>query len=50
MANRSPFPPVSLDEALLIAKTIWEHNAGHPMRRVTIFQTLARQPESSTSG
>jgi hypothetical protein len=49
MAGRSPFPPMPLDEALMLASAIWEHNAGHPMRRVTIFHTLDRQPESSTS-
>lgn len=49
MARRSPFPPVSIEEALILAQTIWEQNAGNPMRRVTIFDVLNRQPESSTS-
>lgn len=49
MPRRSPFPPVSIDEALVIARAILEHNAGKPMRRITIFDTLGRQPESGSS-
>jgi hypothetical protein len=45
----SRFPPFDLNEALLIAKTIWDHGAGQPMRRLTIFNTLRRSPESSMS-
>lgn len=49
MSRRSLFPPVTIDEALVIAQAIWEHNAGNPMRRISIFDSLDRQPESSTS-
>jgi hypothetical protein len=49
MSRTSPFPPVALEEALLIAKSIREHNAGKPMRRLTIFDILGKSPESSTS-
>lgn len=45
----SPFPPVDFREAQVIAKTIAEQNAGKPMRRLTIFDSLKRSPESSTS-
>jgi hypothetical protein len=34
---------------LIIARAIWEHNAGKPMRRLTLFNVLGRQPDSSTS-
>lgn len=49
MARKSYFPPYSLEEALLIAKTVWEKNAGKPMRRLTLFDTLGRSPSSGTS-
>lgn len=43
------FPRLPLEEALQIANIIWEENAGEPMRRITIFDTLNRSPSSSTS-
>ena len=46
---RSLFPPTTIDDALPIARAIQEHNAGQPMRRVTIFDKLGRKPDSSTS-
>ena len=49
MSRISPFPPIDLNETLLIARTIWEKNAGRPMRRLTIFDTLGRSPESGPS-
>lgn len=49
MATKSLFPPCSLGDALLIAETIWQKNAGEPMRRLTLFDILGRSPESSTS-
>ncbi len=49
MARYSPFPPYDLEDALVIAKTIWQHNAGKPMRRLTLFDVLGRSPSSSTS-
>ncbi len=45
----SPFPPLPIDEALLIAETIVKQNSGRPMRRLTIFDDLNRSPSSSTS-
>ena len=49
MPRKSLFPPNSIEEALLLAQTIWQQNAGNPMRRITMFNALDRQPESSTS-
>lgn len=49
MPGISLFPPTDLNEALIIAETIWNHNAGKPMRRLTLFNTIDRSPESSTS-
>ena len=49
MPRVSQYPPVSLSDALMLAQTIWEHNAGNEMRRLTIFDYLQRSPESSTS-
>lgn len=49
MARFSPFPPVDLNEALVIAKTIWMNNAGKPTRRLTIFDALKKSPDSSLS-
>lgn len=49
MARYSPFPPHSFEDALVIAKTIWENNAGKPMRRLTVFDILKRSPDSSSS-
>lgn len=49
MPRKSLFPPVSIDDALVVAKAIWESNAGQPTRRITIFDSLRRQPDSSTS-
>lgn len=49
MARTSPFPPVDLETALIIPKTILTENSGQPMRRLTIFNILKKSPESSTS-
>lgn len=49
MPKKSLFPPATLEDALVIANTIWQHNAGRPTRRLTIFDSLERQPDSSTS-
>ncbi len=49
MGGRSPFPPYDLAEALLIARAIWDHNAGKPMRRLTLFDTLRRSPTSGAT-
>jgi len=49
MGRKSPFPPYDLNEALLIARTIWEKNAGKPMRRLTLFDAIGRSPESGPS-
>ncbi|MCW5863178.1 MAG: hypothetical protein KIT52_08740 [Anaerolineae bacterium] len=49
MSRKSLFPPVTIEEASLIARTILQHNAGLATRRLTIFDSLGRQPDSSTS-
>lgn len=49
MARVSLFPPASLKDALVIAQTIWDRNSGNDTRRLTIFNTLNRKPDSSTS-
>lgn len=49
MARTSPYPPYDLEEALQITKTIWKHNSGNPMRRLTIFDVLKKSPSSGTS-
>jgi len=47
--GKSPFPPMALSEVLMLAETIWKHNAGKPMKRLTLFDALDRQPDSGTS-
>lgn len=49
MPKTSPFPPFSLEDALRIATTIAEHNAGKPMLRVDIFHELNRAADSGPS-
>lgn len=49
MSRKSPFPPYSLNDALIIAQTILEKNSGQPMRRITLFNVLGRQPDSGPS-
>jgi hypothetical protein len=49
MSRLSLFPPYSISEASIIAKTIFDNNGGNPMRRLTLFDSLGRSPESSTS-
>ncbi len=49
MPRLSHFPPHDLSEALILAQAIFEHNAGKPMRRLTLFNVLGRSPESGTS-
>ena len=49
MSRKSPFPPYPLSDALVIAQTIWNENAGNPTRRIRIFDILGRQPDSSSS-
>lgn len=44
-----PFPPVSLQEVLPIAKTIVSQGMGDRMRRGTLFEKLKRSPDSSKS-
>lgn len=49
MRGKSLFPPVPLREALQIATTIAEKNAGQPMRRLDVFHELKRSPDSGPS-
>ncbi len=49
MAKKSLYPQYSIDEALILAKTIVKHNSGRPMRRLTLFSTISRSPESGPS-
>lgn len=49
MSRKSLFPQYPLNNVLQIARTIWEHNAGNPTRRVAIFDILKRQPDSGAS-
>lgn len=46
-ANR-PVPPVTIEEALPIAKSIADNNAGRPYSRLTLADTLQRSPDSSS--
>lgn len=46
-ANR-PVPPVTLEEALPIARSIADNNAGRPYSRLTLADTLQRSPDSSS--
>ncbi len=49
MGSKSPFPPHDLADALLIARALSDHNAGKPMRRLTLFDALKRSPSSSST-
>lgn len=49
MSRQSPFPPFNLEDALILAQTIFQQNSGREMRRVTIFDHLARKPDSGPS-
>lgn len=42
---KSYFPPKSLKEASVIAKTIYEKNSGQPMLRLTIAEEVDLAPE-----
>jgi hypothetical protein len=40
------FPALSFKEALFIAQSIQTHGAGQPIRRLTLFESLDRSPDS----
>ena len=41
-----PFPLHSLDDALVIAKTIQDKNAGKPMKRLLLADAIGRKPST----
>lgn len=43
----APVPSIPLEEALIVAETINEHNAGRPFSRLSLAEALGRSPESS---
>ena len=45
----SRFPSVSVNDALAIARVIATTNAGRPMRRLDVFDSLERAPDSGPS-
>jgi len=47
MAKRRPFPSATLQEALIIAQTIRDQNAGRPFDRILLAQAIGRKPSSS---
>ncbi len=49
MAKKPLYPTYTLDEALLLAKTIHEQSSGKPMRRVTLFDAIKKSPDSGPS-
>jgi len=49
MPGKSLFPPVPIEEAQQIARTIAQKNAGQPMRRLDVFEELRKQPDSGPS-
>ena len=49
MPARSLFPPTSIQEARVLPDTIAQSNAGQPMRRIDIFDVLARSAASGAS-
>lgn len=49
MAKKPLYPTYTLDEAIVLGKTIHEQNSGKPMRRVTLFDALKKSPDSGPS-
>lgn len=43
------FPAVPFEEALTIANAIQKHAAGQKVRRLTLFDSLGKSPDSGTS-
>ena len=41
-----PFPLLKLDDALILAQTIYDQGVGNQMRRLSLFDRLNRSPES----
>lgn len=44
-----PYPPLSLEEALVPAKTILQESVSDQMRRLRLFDRLGRSPDSGSS-
>lgn len=44
-----PFPTGTFQDALEFATSIQTHGSGQPIRRLTLFDTLGKSPESSSS-
>ncbi|MCA9077631.1 MAG: hypothetical protein KDA93_21575 [Planctomycetaceae bacterium] len=44
-----PFPACSFKDALELAEAIQEHSGGQPIRRLTLFDTLGKAPDSGAS-
>lgn len=40
------FPNLSFEESMFLANAIQRHGSGQPVRRLTLFETLARSPDS----
>lgn len=47
MAPRRVHPVNTLEESLLIPKTIIDENAGNPMKRIFLADAINRKPASS---
>lgn len=43
------FPAMSFKEALVLAEAIQEHGAGQPIRRLTLFESMQKSPDSGPS-
>ena len=44
-----PFPACSFPDALVIPAAIQEHSSGQPVRRLTLFDSIGKAPDSGTS-
>ena len=42
-----PYPPVSLDVSAQVGQAIRDHNAGRPMNRILLAQSIGKSPTSS---
>jgi hypothetical protein len=47
--SKRPFPTSPLEEVVLFGSQIMEFGAGHPVRRITLFDHLGKSPDSSAS-
>ncbi|MCH7883215.1 hypothetical protein IIA95_02265 [Patescibacteria group bacterium] len=49
MVRKSSYPTYTLKDALVLARTIFKENSGKPMRRLTLFDSIGKSPDSGPS-